>query len=68
MSVHTFSLQNVTPEKAEGTALIYSVVANSPHKVTYVMVSACFKFSKREVSQILGRSWFPTCCSFLVGI
>jgi hypothetical protein len=59
-------MQNVIPKTAEGTALISDVVADSPHKVTYVMVSVCLNFSKRKMSQFLGHSWVPTCSFWLV--
>ena len=44
-----FSLQNVTPKKpAEETALISDVVADSPHKVTYIIGFSLLDFFQRE--------------------
>ena len=44
-----FSLQNVTPKKpAEETALISDVVADSPHKVTYIIGFSLLDFFKEK--------------------
>lgn len=49
MLVHIFFLQNVTPKKpAEETALISDIVADSPHKVTYIIGFSLLDFFKEK--------------------
>jgi hypothetical protein len=53
-------LQNVTPKKAEETALISDVVADSPYKVTYIIGFSFLEiFKEKAVSRF--RSFLVSC-------